>query len=70
MCHHIMIKYTCECVKKSEFVQCQAAKDTGANIKCRPVRKVVDIFSTNYCDGHLVYPTAKKAYFSDPEPEE
>lgn len=67
MCHHIMIKYTCECVKKSEFVQYQAAKDTGANIKCKPVMKRTSRISANYCEGHLVYPTAKKAYFSDPE---
>jgi hypothetical protein len=58
-----MIKYTCECIKKSEFVQCQRAKDTGANIKCKPVTKRVDRISTNYCEGHLVYPTAKKITF-------
>lgn len=62
-----MIKYTCECIKKPEFVQCQVAKDTGANIKCKPVAKRVDRMSANYCEGHLVYPNAKKAYFSDPE---
>jgi len=42
MCHNIMIRYTCECIKKSEVVQCQTAKDTGANIKCKPVAKRVD----------------------------
>lgn len=67
MCHFIMIKYLCDCVKKSEFVQCQVAKNSGANIKCKPVRKQVDRLSTNYCDGHLVYPNAAKKYFSDPE---
>lgn len=67
MCHNIMIKYSCDCIKKSEFVQCQVARDSRANIKCRPVRKEVSRQSANYCEGHLVYPTAAKKYFSDPE---
>ncbi|KAF6788447.1 hypothetical protein CSOJ01_15011 [Colletotrichum sojae] len=67
MCHNIMIKYSCDCVKKSEFVQCQEAKDSGQNIKCKPVRKVVSRMSANYCEGHLVNRTAAKKHFSDPE---
>ncbi|KAI3334129.1 hypothetical protein F4824DRAFT_226057 [Ustulina deusta] len=67
MCKNIMIKYLCECVKVSEFVQCQEAKDSNMNIKCRPIQKKVEKISTNYCAGHLVYPTAAKKYFSDPE---
>lgn len=62
-----MITYTCNCVKKSEFVQCQTAKDSGANIKCKLITKQAARWSTNYCDGHLVYPTAAKNYFSDPD---
>lgn len=69
MCHYIMIKYTCDCVKKSEFVQCKEAKASKTNLKCRPVKKRMEKFSTNYCEGHLVYPEAAKKYFSDPEPE-
>lgn len=67
MCYHKMIKYLCECVKKSEFVQCDVAKASGANVKCKPVEKRVELFSTNYCDGHLVYPDAAKKYFSNAE---
>lgn len=34
-----MIKYTCDCVKKSEFVQCKEAKASKTNLKCRPVKR-------------------------------
>ena len=48
-------------------MQYQIVKDTGANIKCKPIAKRVDRVLANYYEGYLVYPTARKAYFSDPE---
>jgi hypothetical protein len=67
VCRFIMIKYLCDYVKKSEFVKCKEAKDSGANLKCKPVKKQMERFLTTYCDGYLVYPDAAKKYFSDPE---
>ncbi|KAL7921092.1 hypothetical protein ACQKWADRAFT_296247 [Trichoderma austrokoningii] len=46
-----------------EFVQCQTAINSGMNIKCMPIRTELYKFSTNYCPGHLVYPTAQRSTF-------
>ncbi|SCV58699.1 uncharacterized protein FFB14_15787 [Fusarium fujikuroi] len=69
MCTWLMIKYTCDCVKPMEFVQCEYAIASGQNIKCKPISKQLGKFSTNYCPGHLVYPDAARKYFSDAPPE-
>ncbi|RKK94193.1 hypothetical protein BFJ68_g3177 [Fusarium oxysporum] len=69
MCTCLMIKYTCECVKPMEFVQCEYAIASGQNIKCRPITKQLGKFFTSYCPGHLVYPDAARKYFSDAPPE-
>lgn len=69
MCTWLMIQYSCDCVKQMEFVQCDTAVNSGQNIKCKPITKSVSRFSTNYCPNHLVYPNARKKYFSDPIPE-
>lgn len=67
MCTWHLIRYTCDCVKPMDFVQCLTARNSGQNIKCKPIFREVSKMSTNYCPGHLVNPTAPKKYFSDSE---
>lgn len=55
MCKYVMVQYTCQCVKTSKFVQCEEAKNTNMNIKCRPIKSELEEFVPNYCAGHLVY---------------
>jgi hypothetical protein len=38
MCTQWHIKHTCGCEKDSEYVQC--AERIGANVKCKPVRRL------------------------------
>ncbi|KAI1111951.1 hypothetical protein F5Y14DRAFT_287440 [Nemania sp. NC0429] len=68
MCHYLMIEYQCRCVKISEFVQCQDAKDTKMNIKCKPIEKKLKGISPNYCENHLVYQSAAKKFRLEPGP--
>ena len=64
MCRNKMILYQCGCYHQSEFVQCDAAKATGLNVRCSIVTddRANAKPSGNYCKKHLVRMDAPKKY--------
>ena len=60
MCKTRYIRYTCDCMKEMEFIQCPARQ--GTNVKCHPITKELGRNSTNYCSRHLVKPDAAVKY--------
>ncbi|KAI0198714.1 hypothetical protein F4808DRAFT_434887 [Astrocystis sublimbata] len=69
MCHILCIKYTCECQKDGQFVQCEERQ--GTNVKCHSIPKIIDKFSTHYCSAHLVKAgTQKICYERNPRPRD
>ena len=61
MCTSIYIKYTCNCEKEMEFVQC--AERQGTNVRCARATRQQGKFSANYCRAHLVKPNAPVKYY-------
>ena len=52
MCIQFYREYTCGCIKKEEFVQCE--KRLGSNVRCDPVRQMPLPGALHMCIRHMV----------------
>lgn len=52
MCYWTIRPYSCGCVKKQQFFQCQANRDT--NVKCNNIGKITLQETPHYCERHMV----------------
>lgn len=60
MCETKYIEYSCGCKKDSEFIQCPDRR--GTIVKCDKIPKTLLKESENYCQQHLVPPSAPAKY--------
>ncbi|KAI1735777.1 hypothetical protein F4680DRAFT_297656 [Xylaria scruposa] len=63
MCTSKFIKYTCNCKKEMEFIQCDERR--GTNTKCSPPNKEWEKDADNYCPRHLVKRDAQVKYMNE-----